>query len=155
VAPKWFVVLGRRSVDKTTERGHGLDRTRIVRRRDVIRALLGGASFSVGARRQEAAAQDWIVQIIYDAAGRYGVSGDWLLNTAACESRLNPWAYNEVTGDCGLFQFRPATWAEWGADPALIWDVWNQADMAAWAFSVGLHTHWCCSGTWQGGEACM
>jgi hypothetical protein len=121
----------------------------------VIRALLSGACIGAGVRRRESAAQNWIVQIIYDAAGRYGVSGDWLLSTATCESQLDPWAYNEVTGDSGLFQFRPATWVEWGADPATIWDVWSQADMAAWAFSVGLHTHWCCSGTWQGGETCM
>jgi hypothetical protein len=119
-----------------------------------MRALIGGAlgSMTIGCRN--VGAQDWIVQIIYDAAARHGVSGDWLLNTATCESGLDPWAYNHDTGDSGVFQFRPATWAEWGGDPGAIWDVWSQADMAAWAFSVGLHTHWCCSGTWQGQEMC-
>lgn len=56
-----------------------------------------------------------------------------------------------MTGDCGVFQFNPETWIGWGGDPNAIWDVWSQADMAAWAFAAGLHTHWCCSGTWQGG----
>ncbi len=125
-----------------------------MQRRQIMRAIVGGALGGLYAGRQQANAQDWIVSIIYDAAGRYGVSGDWLLNTAVCESGLDPWAFNEMTGDSGVFQFKPSTWAEWGGDPAVIWDVWSQADMAAWAFSVGLHTHWCCSGTWQGWETC-
>jgi hypothetical protein len=113
--------------------------------------LVGVALASLGHPKREAGAKDWIVGIIYDAAWRHGVSGEWLLNTAVCESQLNPWAYNTMTGDCGLFQFKPATWTEWGGHPDALWDVWSQADMAAWAFSVGLHTLWCCSGTWQGG----
>jgi hypothetical protein len=125
-----------------------------VHRRNALRALLGGALAVIGLDRREANAQDWIVTVIYDAAGRWGVSGDWLLNTAVCESGLDPWAYNPSTGDCGVFQFNPATWAEWGADPTLIWDVWSQADIAAWAFSAGLHSHWCCSGTWASWQAC-
>jgi hypothetical protein len=120
----------------------------------VIRGLIGGAIGWISAGQKQAAAQDWITGIIYDAAGRYGVSGDWLLNTAVCESGLDPWAYNEYTGDCGIFQFNPTTWAEWGGDPAVIWDVYGQADMAGWAFSVGLHGHWCCSGTWEGWQTC-
>ena len=118
-----------------------------------MRALIGGALGMPGHPAREADGQEWIISTIYDAAGRHGVSGDWLLNTAVCESQLDPWAYNELTGDVGLFQFKPSTWAEWGADPSAIWDVWSQADMAAWAYSAGLHTHWCCSGTWQG-EQC-
>ena len=125
-----------------------------MQRRNAIGALFVGALSWLGHGRAAAAADDWIVSIIYEAGARYGVSGDWLLNTAACESGLDPWAYNEITGDCGVFQFNPATWVEWGGDPSVIWDVWSQADMAAWAFSVGLHSHWCCSGTWQGWQSC-
>ena len=125
-----------------------------MQRRTVIRALIGGALGTLGLRVGEADGQEWIISTIYDAAGRHGVSADWLLNTAVCESQLDPWAYNELTGDIGLFQFKPSTWAEWGADPSAIWDVWSQADMAAWAFSVGLDSHWCCSGTWQGYQEC-
>jgi hypothetical protein len=132
----------------------GLDRTIFMQRRTLFRVLIGGAFGTLGLPAQEAYGQEWIISTIYDAAGRHGVSGDWLLNTAICESQLDPWAYNEMTGDIGLFQFKPSTWTEWGADPSAIWDVWSQADMAAWAFSAGLHTHWCCSGTWQG-EQCV
>ncbi|MGH2616884.1 MAG: hypothetical protein ACRDJC_16750 [Thermomicrobiales bacterium] len=122
-----------------------------MQRRTLFGALVGGVLAGIGPRRREVGAQDWIIGIIYEAAGRHGVSGDWLLNTAVCESGLDPWAYNPMTGDCGVFQFKPETWAEWGGSPSALWDVWSQADMAAWAFSVGLHSHWCCSGTWQGG----
>jgi hypothetical protein len=122
-----------------------------VRRRTILSALIGGVLAGVGMRGQRAHAQEWIISTIYDAAGRHGVSGEWLLYTAVCESGLDPWAYNPMTGDSGIFQFRPNTWVGWGGDPNAIWDVWSQADMAAWAFSAGLHTHWCCSGTWQGG----
>lgn len=123
-----------------------------MQRRTIFRALVGSALALAGRPPRPVSADDWIVTIIYDAAGRYGVSGEWLLNTAVCESGLDPWAYNVMTGDCGLFQFQPSTWAEWGGDPAALWDAWSQADMAGWAFSVGLHSHWCCSGTWDGGQ---
>jgi hypothetical protein len=126
-----------------------------VQRRHLLRALIGGALASVAIDRREGRAQEWIIQTIYNAASRHGVSGDWLMNTAACESGLDPWAYNAMTGDSGIFQFKPSTWAEWGGDPAAIWDVWSQADMAAWAFSVGLHSHWCCSGTWGWEQVCL
>jgi hypothetical protein len=123
-----------------------------VKRRNLIIALIGSAASMIVPFPREARAQEWIVATVYDAAARHGVSGDWLLNTASCESGLDPWAYNDMTGDCGVFQFNPSTWAEWGGDPGAIWDVWSQADMAAWAFAAGLHSHWCCSGTWQWGE---
>lgn len=101
--------------------------------------------------RPAAASHDtgWIVDEIYAAAARHGVSGDWLLSTARCESELNPNAYNSRTGDCGLFQFNPSTWEWWGGGD--IWSVYEQCEKAAWAFARGYHTHWCCSGTWQGG----
>ncbi len=126
-----------------------------MQRRSLIRGFVGGVLGTYSLRNRDAQAQEWITSTIYEAAARYGVSGAWLLNTAICESQLDPWAYNEITGDTGLFQFKPATWVEWGADPSAIWDVWSQADMASWAFSVGLHTHWCCSGTWQGYQQCV
>lgn len=117
----------------------------------MIRRSLIAAAIGAILPRTSAAAHDttWIVDAIYHAADRYGVSGDWLLSTARCESQLNPDAYNPRTGDCGLFQFNPDTWRQWGGGD--IWSVYDQCDLAAWAFSRGLHTHWCCSGTWQGG----
>jgi len=122
-------------------------------RRKLLQSAVG-AIFATWQVRESAHAEEWIVGIIYEAAARHGVSGDWLLSTATCESGLNPWAYNPETGDSGLFQFKPDTWAGWGGDPASLWDVWSQADMAAWAFANGLHSHWCCSGTWAGWESC-
>ena len=92
-----------------------------MQRRSLFRALIGGALGAFGMPAREARGQEWIISTIYDAAGRHGVSGEWLLNTAVCESQLDPWAYNEMTGDIGLFQFKPSTWAEWGADPSAIW----------------------------------
>jgi hypothetical protein len=151
----WQVSSSRNASDGWYGKGcHGLDRTIFMQRRSFFRALIGGALGTLALPAREAHGQEWIISTIYDAAGRHGVSGDWLFNTAVCESQLDPWAYNDMTGDVGLFQFKPSTWAEWGADPSAIWDVWSQADMAAWAFAQGLHTHWCCSGTWQG-EQCV
>jgi hypothetical protein len=102
-------------------------------------ALDRGAGIHIPAAQQS----DWIVAEIYSAAARYGVSGDWLLSVAQCESQLNPWAVNPVTGDTGLFQFNPGTWEAWGGGN--IWSVYEQADKAAWAFSQGLSSHWLCA----------
>lgn len=85
----------------------------------------------------------WIVDAIYAAAARYGVSGDYLVSVARCESNLNPYAVNPVTGDTGLFQFNPGTWHAWGGGD--IWSVYEQSDKAAWAFSQGLSYHWLCA----------
>ena len=151
----WHASSSRNASDGWYGKGcQGLDRTKFMQRRTLFRAVIGAVLGTYGLRAREAHGEEWIISTIYDAAGRHGVSGDWLLNTAVCESQLDPWAYNDLTGDVGLFQFKPSTWAEWGADPSAIWDVWSQADMAAWAFAQGLHTHWCCSGTWQG-EQCV
>jgi soluble lytic murein transglycosylase-like protein len=104
-------------------------------------------------------AAPWIVDEIYAAAARHGVSGDWLLSTATCESNLDPGAVNPRTGDSGLFQFNHHTWAEFAGYRGIavpdIWSVWWQADMAAWAFSAGYHTRWCCSGTFPNPEICQ
>lgn len=102
-------------------------------------ALDRGAGIHIPPEQQT----DWIVAEIYAAAERYGVSGDWLLSVAMCESNLDPNAVNPVTGDTGLFQFNPSTWAAWGGGN--IWSVYEQADKAAWAFSQGLSSHWVCA----------
>jgi len=109
------------------------------RRTFVAGLALGAALFPIAAHGQN----DWIVQAIYDAAARHGVSGDWLLSVAQCESGLDPSAVNPVTGDTGLFQFNPSTWAAWGGGD--IWSVTDQAELAAWAFANGLSYHWLCA----------
>jgi soluble lytic murein transglycosylase-like protein len=85
---------------------------------------------------------------ISSAAQRHGVSEAWLRRVAFCESRFLPWATNRRSGAAGLMQFMPRTWAwmsqqaGWaGASP---YDPYAAADVAAWAFSVGLSSHWSC-----------
>jgi soluble lytic murein transglycosylase-like protein len=114
----------------------------VLTRRGLMVGALAVASLAIpaAARAQDS---DWIVAAIYAAADRYGVSRGWLLSTAMCESNLDPNAVNPVTGDSGLFQFNPNTWAAWGGGD--IWSVYDQADKAAWAFSQGLSGHWLCS----------
>lgn len=85
---------------------------------------------------------------IHDAAARYGVSGSWLIDVMLCESGGDPNAVNPVTGDSGLFQYNPGTWASWGGGD--IWNPYEQIEMTAWAFSQGLADHWICSGLWDG-----
>lgn len=117
--------------------------------RRAIFAAIAGAAIAPRTTAANHVSHDWIIQAIYDAAARHNVSAEWLLSTARCESNLNPNAYNPRTGDCGLFQFNPSTWEWWGGGD--IWSVYEQSEKAAWAFARGYHTHWCCSGTWQGG----
>ena len=85
---------------------------------------------------------------IRDAAVRYGVSGDWLIDVMLCESGGDPAAVNPATGDSGLFQYNPGTWASWGGGD--IWNPYEQIELTAWAFSVGRADHWVCSGLYDG-----
>jgi LysM repeat protein len=41
----------------------------------------------------------------------FGADADYALHIAACESTMNPNAYNGVLGAAGLFQIIPGTWA--------------------------------------------
>jgi hypothetical protein len=128
--------------------GQGV-RTGLVRitRRGVLMGLVGAG---LGARPAEVAAdRGYWEGVVRDAAARHGVSPDWLASTCACESGFDPAAYNPRTGDSGLMQFNASTYAWWGGTD--IWDGHEQAEIAARAFARGDHTHWCCSGTWQGG----
>jgi uncharacterized protein YraI len=84
-----------------------------------------------------------ITSIIYDAAARYGVSGDWLLAVAQCESNLVPGAYG-AAGEVGIFQFMPSTYYGYGGQGD-IWNPYNQADLAASMFAQGLSYHWTCA----------
>jgi hypothetical protein len=80
-----------------------------------------------------------VVEIIYAAAERHGLSGDYLVGIAECESELDPNAYN-AAGYHGLFQFDQTTWAEFGngsiTDPAA------QADAAAELIAAGQASRW-------------
>jgi soluble lytic murein transglycosylase-like protein len=87
-------------------------------------------------------AADWVADEIYAAAARYGVSGDYLVGVAECESGLDPYAMG-VHGEIGVLQFMPDTFYAYGGND--IWSVADQADVAARMFSEGLSYHWLCA----------
>lgn len=80
-----------------------------------------------------------ITAIIYAAAAEFGLSGDYLLSVAACESGLNPSAVN-AAGYYGLFQFGSGTWATEGYGS--IYDPVAQARTAARMLAEGQASRW-------------
>ena len=80
-----------------------------------------------------------IAEIIYAAAAEYGLSGDYLLSVASCESGLNPSAVNPA-GYHGLFQFGTGTWATEGYGS--IYDPVAQARTAARMLAAGQASRW-------------
>lgn len=92
---------------------------------------------------------DWITSLIYREAAEYGVSGDWLLWVALCETggTLDPYRVGRQ-GEIGLFQWHPH--GLWRQVPIFSgwWDVYDvtlNVRGAAWAFSRGLSYHWSCA----------
>ena len=81
--------------------------------------------------------------IIRAAAARHGVSGDWMVKIAACESGLRPHAFNPVGPYYGIFQFLMSTFrAHGGTD---IWDPLQQAEIAATMLAHGGARAWGCA----------
>ncbi len=80
-----------------------------------------------------------ITEILYAAAAEYGLSGEYLVAVAACESDLNPSAYN-AAGFHGLFQFDSSTWATEGYGS--IYDPVAQARTAARLLAAGQASRW-------------
>ena len=91
------------------------------------------------ARKGPAPAPASITEIVYAAAERHGLSGDYLLSVAECESGLDPGAYNPA-GYHGLFQFDYQTWGEFGVGD--IYDPIAQADAAAALLAAGESSRW-------------
>jgi uncharacterized protein YraI len=85
-----------------------------------------------------------IIQIIYDAADRYGQPREDMLRVARCESLLNPYAVNVAGSSYGLFQFIPSTWATTPYASYDLFDPWASANAAAWMWSVGRRNEWVC-----------
>ena len=85
-----------------------------------------------------------IIQIIYEAADYYGQPREDMLRVARCESELVPTAVNRVTGDYGLFQFRPSTWLSTPYGEYDIFDPRASAYAAGWMWSVGRRNEWVC-----------
>ncbi len=83
--------------------------------------------------------------VIREAAATHGANATQLVRVARCESSLRPWAVGRL-GEQGIFQLHPR-----GLRPLFfahgfdnVWDVVQQADFAAWAFTHGLARHWSC-----------
>ncbi len=79
------------------------------------------------------------VDLIYAAAAEFGLSGDYLLSVAECESSLDPSAYSPA-GYYGLFQFDQSTWAAYGYGS--IYDPVAQARTAARLIAAGQSERW-------------
>ena len=89
------------------------------------------------------AASGDIVGIIRAAAARYGVSGDWMVSIAQCESSLRPNAYNPRGPYIGLFQFLQSTFTANGGTN--IWDPTDQANVTAKMLANGQAHQWSCA----------
>ncbi|MFN2587003.1 MAG: transglycosylase SLT domain-containing protein [Actinomycetota bacterium] len=96
-------------------------------------------SSHAGAAEAPAAPAGSIAEIVYSAAAEYGISGEYLLSVAACESGLNPSAVNPA-GYYGLFQFGSGTWATEGYGS--IYDPVAQARTAARMLAGGQASRW-------------
>jgi hypothetical protein len=94
----------------------------------------GGSSYS----------EQQIIDIIYEAAGNYGQSGEDMLRVARCESGLNPSAVGGGGAYHGLFQFVPGTFAGTPYGQYDIYDPWANANAAAWMWSEGKKSNWVC-----------
>lgn len=80
-----------------------------------------------------------VTQIIYDAAAEFGISGEWMVAIAQCESTLNPNAYNPA-GYYGLFQYDQTTWNAYGYGS--IYDPVAQARTTAELLAAGQSSRW-------------
>ena len=79
------------------------------------------------------------VELIYNAAAEFGVSGSYMLSIAECESGLNPSAVNSA-GYYGLFQFDQTTWAAYGYGST--YDPAAQARTTARLLAAGQSSRW-------------
>jgi hypothetical protein len=80
-----------------------------------------------------------IAGVVYSAAAGAGISGNYLLSVAQCESNLNPGAYG-AGGYYGLFQFDQPTWSAYGYGS--IYDPVAQANTAARLIAEGETSRW-------------
>jgi soluble lytic murein transglycosylase-like protein len=84
-----------------------------------------------------------VVSIIRAAAARWGVSGDWMVKIAECESGLRPNAVNPSGPYYGLFQFLMSTFTANGGTN--IWDPADQANVTAKMLAHGQAWQWSCA----------
>lgn len=87
-----------------------------------------------------------VQSMIIHWAGVYGVSSDWMLKIANCESSFDP--SNQYLGHLGLYQYLPETFASYSASAGVsgsIWDADTQAHVTAWALANGHAGAWTCA----------
>lgn len=86
-------------------------------------------------------------------AAQYGQDVEYMVGIARCESTFNPanvnHGYTAGGGNpSGLFQYLPETWARYtsklGKPHYDIWNYEHQAEVTAFAFSVGGRGEWAC-----------
>ncbi len=103
------------------------------------------ATLSLPAAPVAAQNSSYVETVIRDRAAYWGVSGNYLVNVAWCESRLDPGALGRA-GEIGVYQLHPygllPLFYERGYDNP--WSAWQNVDFAVWAFSRGLGSHWSC-----------
>ena len=96
-----------------------------------------------------------VQQMIIDASARYGVSSDYMLRIAFCESGYQGSVvnYNYTAGDgtnpTGVFQFIRSTYTWFAAEAGFpVQDdrlnAYNNINVAVWAFANGYASHWEC-----------
>src|SRR5689334_2901007 len=102
----------------------------------------------IGLPAQAAAAQtpDETVAIIREAAATYGVSGDWMVAIARCESRFDVRAVGRL-GEQGLFQLRSPGERDrfYARGYTNVWDAAQQAAFTAERLAEGAARAWTCA----------
>lgn len=94
-----------------------------------------------------------IEAIVRAAANKYGISEDYFVSVARCESTLNPTAvnHNYYAGGgnpSGLFQYLPETWSRISSRAGVSGDVFDatiNAEVTGWAFANGYSNEWACA----------
>lgn len=92
-----------------------------------------------------------IEQIVREAANKYGISEDYFVSIAMCESTMNPNAVNteyyENGHPSGLFQhisgYYPARALKYGYSTD-VFDAYSNANVTAAMFADGLTNLWEC-----------
>lgn len=86
------------------------------------------------------------------AARKYGISEDYFVGVALCESTMNPSAvnYNYYAGGgnpTGLFQYLPETFNRLSSRSGITGNILDpkvQSELTAWAFANGYANEWAC-----------
>ena len=98
------------------------------------------ALFGLGAAPAEAQSSEEIIRATWP-----DYEEDYAISIAACESGLDPGAYNPYSGAVGLFQFMPSTAASLGYSSQEMYDPWTASTAAAQLQDVAGWGQWGCA----------